>query len=84
MYQKSGKLDWNTYAMVGVIELARTEGKNPAVPGYLKESYEDAIRHLAALGASQNSSCSRCGNGTGGTLPTGYREGYPNSCKFSD
>jgi hypothetical protein len=53
IYQERSVLDWNPYAIVGIIELARTEGDNPDVPQWLAESYHDAIRELATLGASQ-------------------------------
>jgi hypothetical protein len=44
-------VDWNTYAIVAVIELARDNGKNPKVPKWLDEDYFQAIRDLAAVGA---------------------------------
>jgi hypothetical protein len=46
------RVDWNTFAIVAVIELARKEGKNPDVPGWLEEGYFSAIRELAKLGAA--------------------------------
>jgi hypothetical protein len=51
IYRKLGTIDWNTYAIVGVIELARTSGNNPEVPEWLKEDYFKAIRELAEVGA---------------------------------
>ena len=36
--------DWNTYALVATIELARGTGKNPEVPEWLKEEYFSAIQ----------------------------------------
>jgi hypothetical protein len=53
IYRKRGKVDWNTYAIVAVIELARKEGKNPDVPGWLKEDYFSAIRELAEIGVGE-------------------------------
>jgi hypothetical protein len=48
------KLDeWNTYALVAVIELARGKGKNPEVPEWLKEEYFSAIQDLAKLGSTE-------------------------------
>ena len=41
---------WNTYALVAVIEMARGKGKNPEVPGWLREEYFAAIQDLAKLG----------------------------------
>jgi hypothetical protein len=43
--------DWNTYALVAVIELARGKGKNPEVPEWLREEYYSAIQDLAKLGS---------------------------------
>ena len=36
-----------------IIELARTERKNPAVPEWLEKDYFSAIRELALAGASE-------------------------------
>lgn len=49
-YRQRGVVDWNTFAIVAVIELGRKEGKNPDVPGWLEEGYFSAIRELAKLG----------------------------------
>jgi len=43
----------NTYALVAVIELARGKGKNPVVPGWLKEEYFGAIQELAKIGSAE-------------------------------
>ena len=51
-YQRRGVVDWNNFAIVAVIELARKEGPNPVVPGWLDEGYFSAIRELATLGAA--------------------------------
>lgn len=51
IYRERGGIDWNTYAIVAVIELARDAGKNPVVPNWLKEDYFQAIRELAEAGA---------------------------------
>jgi hypothetical protein len=51
IYRKHGVIDWNTYAIVAVIELARDDGKNPNVPKWLEEDYFQAIRDLAVVGA---------------------------------
>jgi hypothetical protein len=45
--------DWNTYALVAVIELARGKGKNPEVPEWLTEEYFRAIQELAKLGSCE-------------------------------
>jgi hypothetical protein len=51
IYRKSAVIDWNTYALVAVIELARDGGTNPEVPKWLEEDYFQAIRDLAEVGA---------------------------------
>src|ERR1035441_10600496 len=42
--------DWNTYAIVAIIELARTETRNPKIPGWLEQDYFRAIEELAEVG----------------------------------
>jgi hypothetical protein len=51
IYRKVGVIGWNTYAIVAVIELARDDRKNPAVPRWLEEDYFQAIQDLAERGA---------------------------------
>jgi hypothetical protein len=53
IHHKRGVADWNTYAMVAIIELARTERKNPEVPGWLREDYFRSIQELAELGTKE-------------------------------
>ncbi len=53
IHQERGVIDWNTYAIVAIIELARTEGKNPDVPEWIAEDYFQAIRKLAEIGAKE-------------------------------
>src|SRR4051812_14516693 len=43
--------DWNLYAIVATIEVARTEGENPPLPEWLKDDYFAAIQELAVRGA---------------------------------
>jgi hypothetical protein len=45
-----GVADWNTYAMVATIELARGRGANPDVPAWLSQGYQEAIHRLAEAG----------------------------------
>lgn len=52
-YRERGVLDWNTYAIVAVIELARQEGKNPDVPRWIVDDYFLAIRELAEIGTTE-------------------------------
>jgi hypothetical protein len=42
--------DWNTYALVAIIEWARRDGRNPGLPPNLLEAYEGAWRRLVELG----------------------------------
>lgn len=51
IYRKRSTIDWNTYAIVAVIELARDSEKNPGLPKWLEEEYFQAIRDLAEVGA---------------------------------
>jgi hypothetical protein len=53
IYRLRGVVDWNTYAIVAIIELARGEGKNPPVPQWLEEGYSRAIHELAEIGAAE-------------------------------
>jgi hypothetical protein len=51
IYRSRGVIDWNTYAIVAIIELARNIGQNPDVPVWLEKDYFRAIRELAETGA---------------------------------
>jgi hypothetical protein len=53
IHRASGILDWNTYAIVAIIELASGKGDNPEVPTWLEEDYHHAIRELAEIGAAE-------------------------------
>ena len=53
IYRKRGVIDWNTYAIVAAIELARTNEDNPELPEWLKVEYFRAIRELAEIGAAE-------------------------------
>src|SRR5208282_3190451 len=50
-HRKLGIIDWNTYAIVAIIELARTEPHNPDLPYWLSKDYFQAVQELARLGA---------------------------------
>jgi hypothetical protein len=52
-YRNRGVLDWNTYAIVAIIELARGEGKNPDVPRWIADDYFHAIGELAKIGTTE-------------------------------
>ena len=45
--------DWNLYALVAIIELARTESQNPEVPDWLREDYFRSIHELAEMGTKE-------------------------------
>jgi hypothetical protein len=45
-------LDWNVFAIVAVIELAREGERNPSVPEWLADGYFRAIQELAEIGAA--------------------------------
>jgi len=53
IYHERPTADWNTYGIVGVIELARKSGKNPDVPSWLAEDYFKAIQELAKIGLAE-------------------------------
>jgi hypothetical protein len=53
IHRKSGIVDWNTYAIVAIIELARGKRNNPEVPNWLEDDYVRAIRELAEIGAAE-------------------------------
>ncbi len=53
IHRSSGTIDWNIYAMVAIIELARKVGANPDVPDWLKDDYFQAISELARIGVAQ-------------------------------
>jgi hypothetical protein len=53
IYRERGTVDWNTFAIVATIELARKEGKNPDAPKWLEEGYFLAIRELAEIGVEE-------------------------------
>jgi len=49
IHQARGVADWNTYALVAAIDLARDRSPNPPVPSWLAPEYASAIERLAAL-----------------------------------
>jgi len=53
IYRNHDTPDWNTYAIVAVIELAREKNNNPAVPKWLEDGYFSAIQELAKIGAAE-------------------------------
>jgi len=53
IHRQRGTPDWNPYALVACIELARTKGNNPALPSWLQEEYFDSIQELAKIGITE-------------------------------
>ena len=53
IYRNHDTPDWNTYAIVAVIELAREKNNNPAVPKWLEDGYFSAIQELGKIGAAE-------------------------------
>ena len=45
--------EWNTFAIVACIELARTRKQNPPVPEWISKDYFDAVQQLAKSGLTQ-------------------------------
>jgi hypothetical protein len=50
IYRDHAAIDWNPYAIVATIDLARGLGSNPEVPAWLAEEYFPAIEELAEIG----------------------------------
>lgn len=50
IHRSGGAADWNLYAIVAIIELARTESHNPEVPDWLREDYFRSIQELGQMG----------------------------------
>lgn len=53
IYRQRGVIDWNAYAMLAIIELARTGGKNADVPEWLASDYFEALQTLAETGLAE-------------------------------
>ncbi len=53
IHRRRGNADWNTYAIVAAIELARDSRKNPPVPDWLRQGYDTALQDLADLGRTE-------------------------------
>jgi hypothetical protein len=53
IHRLRGDRDWNTYAIVATIELARGKDRNPDVPEWTREAYDQALRDLAQLGLEE-------------------------------
>jgi len=53
IHRLRGVPDWNTYAVVAAIELARGKRRNPEVPGWSRKAYDKALRELADIGLQE-------------------------------
>ena len=53
IYRKRGAVDWQTYAIVATIDLARNQGSNPDIPDWLELGYFKAVGELAEVAASE-------------------------------
>ena len=53
IHRARGVMEWNTYALVATIELARGRGRNPDVPEWARLDYEAALRELGEVGRAE-------------------------------
>jgi hypothetical protein len=53
IYRHHAAADWNTYAIVATIDLARTKKSNPEVAEWLRDAYYEAIKNLAEIGMKE-------------------------------
>jgi hypothetical protein len=53
IHRARGKVDWNTYALVATIELARGKGRNPEVPDWATDEYKAALVELGQVGLAE-------------------------------
>jgi hypothetical protein len=53
IHRMRGVVNWNTYAIVAIIELARTAGDNPEVPKWFEQDYFHAVLELAGIGTCE-------------------------------
>ena len=53
IHRQRGEPDWNTYALVVTIELARGKAGNPNVPEWIAASYDNALRELGQIGLAE-------------------------------
>jgi hypothetical protein len=53
IHRQPGVCDWNAFALVACIDLARTRKRNPPLPDWLEKDYFDSIQELARIGLSE-------------------------------
>ena len=44
--------DWNLYSLISTIEIERHRKSNPIIPSWLESSYQDALKSLAVVAAT--------------------------------
>ena len=53
VHRVRGVPDWNTYALVGTIELGRDSEGNPQLPDWIQTEYSAALSELAEMGSKE-------------------------------
>jgi hypothetical protein len=53
IHRLHGVVNWNTYALVAAIELARGKRGNPDVPEWAQAAYSEALKELAQQGLAE-------------------------------
>jgi hypothetical protein len=53
IHELRGVPDWNTYALIAMIEAGRKSPQNPALPDNLRAAYDHAWRRLAQIGLKE-------------------------------
>jgi hypothetical protein len=53
VHRERGVPEWNTYALVGTIELGRDSEGNPPLPDWIQTEYSTALSELAAMSAQE-------------------------------
>jgi hypothetical protein len=58
IHRQRATADWNTYALVATIDLARGTRQNPDVPDWTRTAYDRALTDLAGIGLAELPKCS--------------------------
>lgn len=59
IHRERRAIDWNTYALVASVDVARGQGQNPDVPDWARPAYDNAIMALAEIGTEELPRASR-------------------------
>lgn len=61
IHTERGVADWNTFALVAIIELARDNSHrdNPSVPEWLRDKYESALTELSVIAMQELSTATQ-------------------------